>query len=162
MRVNFNDQQGFINGEKYTSQSYNLNPRFNFNWDLGEILTVSPSYNISFQTTEYENFRIDKSEHVTHRFSLSTTNYWPKNFVFGNDFTYTYNSKISDGFRKDFFLWNMSLGYNFWEDKMNLKVKVYDVLGQNTGSSRTISDTYISDVQNDVVERYIMFSIGYS
>ena len=162
MRVNFNDQQGFINGEKYTSQSYNLNPRFNFNWDLGEILTVSPSYNISFQTTEYKNFRIDKSEHVTHRFSLSTTNYWPKNFVFGNDFTYTYNSKISDGFRKDFFLWNMSLGYNFWEDKMNLKVKVYDVLGQNTGSSRTISDTYISDVQNDVLERYIMFSIGYS
>ena len=56
----------------------------------------------------------------------------------------------------------MSLGYNFWEDKMNLKVKVYDVLGQNTGSSRTISDTYISDVQNDVLERYIMFSIGYS
>ena len=162
MRVNFNDQQGFINGEKYTSQSYNLNPRFNFNWDLGEVLTVSPSYNISFQTTEYKNFRIDKSEHVTHRFSLSTTNYWPKNFVFGNDFTYTYNSKISDGFRKDFFLWNMSLGYNFWEDKMNLKVKVYDVLGQNTGSSRTISDTYISDVQNDVLERYIMFSIGYS
>ena len=162
MRVNFNDQQGFINGEKYTSQSYNLNPRFNFNWDLGEILTVSPSYNISFQTTEYKNFRIDKSEHLTHRFSLSTTNYWPKNFVFGNDFTYTYNSKISDGFRKDFFLWNMSLGYNFWEDKMNLKVKVYDVLGQNTGSSRTISDTYISDVQNDVLERYIMFSIGYS
>lgn len=162
MRVNYNDQQGFINGEKYTSQSYNLNPRFNFNWDLGEILTVSPSYNISFQTTEYKNFRIDKSEHVTHRFSLSTTNYWPKNFVFGNDFTYTYNSKISDGFRKDFFLWNMSLGYNFWEDKMNLKVKVYDVLGQNTGSSRTISDTYISDVQNDVLERYIMFSIGYS
>ena len=162
MRVNFNDQQGFINGEKYTSQSYNLNPRFNFNWDLGEILTVSPSYNISFQTTEYKNFRIDKSEHVTHRFSLSTTNYWPKNFVFGNDFTYTYNSKISDGFRKDFFLWNMSLGYTFWEDKMNFKVKVYDVLGQNTGSSRTISDTYISDVQNDVLERYIMFSIGYS
>lgn len=162
MRVNYNDHQGFINGEKYTSQSYNLNPRFNFNWDLGEILTVSPSYNISFQTTEYKNFRIDKSEHVTHRFSLSTTNYWPKNFVFGNDFTYTYNSKISDGFRKDFFLWNMSLGYNFWEDKMNLKVKVYDVLGQNTGSSRTISDTYISDVQNDVLERYIMFSIGYS
>src|SRR5690606_1499896 len=52
MRVNYNDQQGFINGEKYTSQSYNLNPRFNFNWDLGDILTVSPSYNISFQTTE--------------------------------------------------------------------------------------------------------------
>lgn len=162
MRLNYNDQQGFINGEKYTSQTYNLSPRFNFNWDLGEILTINPSYNIIFQTTNYENFRIDKSEQVTHRFNVSTTNYWPKNFVFGNDFNYTYNSEISDGFRKDFFLWNMSLGYNFWENKMNLKVKVYDVLGQNSGSSRTISDTFISDVQNDVLERYVMFSIGYS
>lgn len=162
MRLNYNDQQGFLNGEKYTSKSYSLNPNFNFNWDLGEILTINPSYNMSFQTTNYENFRVDKREQFIHRFNLSTTNYWPKNFVFGNDFSYTYNSEISDGFKKDFFLWNLSLAYNFLQNKMNLKVKVYDVLGQNSGSTRTISDNYISDVQNDVLERYIMFSIGYS
>lgn len=161
LNVNYNNQQGFINGEEYLSESYNFRPRFSFNWDLGDVLTVSPSYNMTYQITNYENFRIDKSDHITHNFRLATTNYWPKNFVFGNDFSYTYNSKISDGFRKDFFLWNTSLGYNFWKDSMTFKVKVYDILGQNTGSSRTISDAYISDVQNDVLKRYVMFSLGY-
>lgn len=154
-------RQGFTNGVKYDARSYNFRPRVNFNWDLGEVLNVNPSYNLNYQFTEYKNYRIDKSDNLSHVFKLSTTNYWPKHFVFGNDFSYTYNSNISNGFKKDFFLWNTSLGYNFWKDQLTFKVKVYDVLGQNTGVSRTISDTLISDVQDDVLTRYVMFSLGY-
>ncbi len=133
----------------------------NFNWDLGEILTINPSYNLRYQFNQYENYRIDESTNIVHNIKLTTTNYWPKNFVFGNDFGYTYNSNIADGFKKDFFLWNTSLAYNFWKDQLTFKVKVYDVLNQNTGDRRTVSDTFISDVQNDVLQRYVMFSLGF-
>lgn len=159
--VNHSFNQGFIESQEYSSSNYSISPRFNFNWDLGEILSVNPSYNLRYQFTEYENYNIESRTNIVHNFKLTTTNYWPKNFVFGNDFGYTYNSNIADGFKKDFFLWNTSLAYNFWKDQLVFKVKVYDVLGQNTGDRRTITDTYISDVQNDVLQRYVMFSLGF-
>ena len=159
--VNHSSNTGFVDGAEYLSKIISLSPRVNFNWDLGEILTVNPSYNLRYQFTDYENYQIENSTNIVHTAKLTTTNYWPKNFVFGNDFSYTYNSNIADGFKKDFFLWNTSLAYNFWKDKLTFKVKVYDILNQNTGDRRTVSDTYISDVQNDVLKRYLMFSLGF-
>jgi hypothetical protein len=98
---------------------------------------------------------------VVHRINIQTTNYWPKNWIFGNDFGYTYNSNISDEFKKDFYLWNTSLSYGFFEKKMILKVKVYDVLNQNLSATRTISPTTIRDEENTVLKRYVMFSLAY-
>lgn len=153
--------KGFIDGQLYEARNYSINPRVNFNYDFGTYLNINPSYNLRYQMTDYENYRLDESSNYVHTFKLTTTNYWPKNFVFGNDFSYTYNSNIADGFKKDFFLWNSSLAYNFFQDRMSFKVKVYDILNQNTGDRRTISDTAITDVQNDVLKRYVMFSLGF-
>jgi hypothetical protein len=44
---------------------------------------------------------------------------------------------------------------------MLFKVKVYDLLNQNLGTSRTITPTGIYDVQNNVLKRYMMFSLTY-
>lgn len=153
--------QGFVDGMKYDADNYNLRFRVGANYEYDKLLFINPSYNISYQFTDYKNYRIDRSETVTHTFRLETTNYWPKNFVFGNDFSYNYNSKIADGFKKDYFIWNTSLAYNFYRDQFTFKVKVYDLLGENTGDKRTISATAITDVQNDVLKRYVMFSLGY-
>lgn len=161
MNTNHSLNKGFVDGQLYEARNYSLGPRVNFNWDFGTYLTINPSYNLRYQITQYENYRLDETSNFVHNFKLMTTNYWPKNFVFGNDFTYTYNSNIADGFKKDFFLWNSSLAYNFWKDQLTFKVKVYDILNQNTGDRRTITDTSITDVQNDVLKRYVMFSLGF-
>lgn len=153
--------QGFIESEKYISKNLSLTPRVNFNWDYTDVISINPSYNLRFQQTNYENYRIEKTDNVIHTFRLALTSYWPKKLTFGNDFSYTYNSNISDGFKKDFFLWNTSLAYSFYKDQLSFKVKVYDVLDQNTGDRRTVTDTFISDVQNDVLKRYVMFSLAY-
>jgi hypothetical protein len=96
-----------------------------------------------------------------HKFNLQTTNYWPKNWVFGNDFGYTYNSNIADGFKKDFYLWNSSLAYSFYKKKITAKVKVYDLLNQNQATTRRITPTSIRDEENVVLKRYVMFSLSY-
>jgi hypothetical protein len=104
---------------------------------------------------------LEASSNVVHRINIQTTNYWPKNWVFGNDFGYTYNSNISNDFKKDFYLWNTSLSYAFLDKKMALKIKVYDILNQNQSATRTISPTTIRDEENTVLKRYAMFSIAY-
>lgn len=153
--------KGFTNGEMYDAKSMRLTPRASFSYDYGELLTISPSYNLSYNETEYTNYSVGGATNVLHRFNLQTTNYWPKNWVFGNDFGYTYNSNIADGFKKDFYLWNTSLAYSFFNKKFTAKVKVYDLLNQNQSATRTISATTIRDEENTVLKRYAMFSLTY-
>lgn len=153
--------KGFTNGDLFDANSLRLTPRVNFTYDYGELLTINPTYSVTFSETSYKNYLVDKASNTTHRFNLQTTSYFPKNVVYGNDFGYDYNSNIADGFKKDFFLWNMSLGYNFFEEKLLAKVKVYDILNQNQSATRTISATTIRDEENTVLQRYLMFSLTY-
>jgi len=153
--------KGFTNAVLYSSKSLGVTPRVYFSYDYGELLTVAPSYSLSYNESKYTNSSLKASSNVVHRINIQTTNYWPKNWVFGNDFGYTYNSNISSNFKKDFYLWNTSLSYGFFDKKMTLKVKVYDVLNQNQSATRTISPTTIRDEENTVLKRYAMFSLAY-
>ncbi len=157
--VNYN--KGFTNAELFEAQSFRFTPRASFNYDYGEIVSLNPSYNFTLSETTYKNYVIDRASNLMHRFNLQTTTYWPKSVVLGNDFGYTYNSNIADGFKKDFYLWNISLGYNFFKDQLLAKVKVYDVLNQNQNATRTISATTIRDEENIVLQQYVMFSLTY-
>lgn len=159
--ANFNLNKGLTNNALYEANGISFEPSVNFGWDYGELLTIEPSYSYGLNSTDYTNYTIGNSSNFTHNFKLQTTSYWPKHFVFGNDFGYTYNSNISDGFKKDFYLFNTSLGYNFMDDKLLFKVKVYDVLNQNQSAVRYINPESIQDIQNTVLKRYAMFSLTY-
>lgn len=156
----FDLDKGVTNGEVYQARTYRGGPKIGFNYDYGELLNINPIYSFEYTETHYTNYSTDFTSNFVHKAGLQTTSYWPKHIVFGNDFTYTYNSNLSEGFKKDFFLWNTSLGYNFLNNKMMFKVKVYDLLNQNQGTSRYISPTAIYDTQNTVLKRYIMFTLS--
>jgi hypothetical protein len=159
--INYNLDQGLTNAALYESKALQLNPRINLTWMIDELITISPSYRYSYNITKFDNYIIDKTDNFRHIFKLETTSYWPKNFVLGNDFGYTYNSNISGGFQKDFYLWNVSLGYNFFKDQLLAKVKVYDLLNQNVNATRNITPTAITDAENTVLKQYVMFSLTY-
>jgi hypothetical protein len=161
LNSNYSFDKGFTNSVLYNAKSVRVTPSVYLSYDYGELLTLAPSYKFTYNETKYENYLIEANSNVLHSINLQTTNYWPENWVFGNDFGYTYNSNISDGFKKDFYLWNSSLSYNFLNKKMTLKVKVYDILNQNQSATRTISPTSIRDEENTVLQRYTMFSLTY-
>ena len=158
---NYSLSKGLTNNQAYEAEAISFNPSIEFSWEYGELLTIKPSYSYNFSDTKFKNYSIDGLSNFVHSFKLETTSYWPKHFVYGNDFGYTYNSNIADGFQKDFYLWNMSLGYNFFGDTLLAKVKVYDLLDQNVNATRTITPTAVQDVENTVLRRYAMFSLTY-
>ncbi|WP_347050674.1 outer membrane beta-barrel protein [Flavobacterium olei] len=161
LNANYSFDKGFTNDILYYAKSTGITPKVYMSYDYGEVLTIAPSYNLSYNQSKYENYSRDATSNVVHRINLQTTTYWPANLIFGNDFGYTYNSNISDGFKKDFYLWNTSLSYGFLNKTLYAKVKVYDVLNQNLSATRTISATSIRDEENTVLQRYVMFSLAY-
>ena len=158
---NFGLSKGFTEGVLYSAKSYSFSPRVNLTYDYGEFLTINPTYNYSYNKLKYTNYVVDEASNFSHRFNVQVTNYWPKNWTVGNDFGYTYNSNIGTGFKKDFYLWNTSIAYSFFDKKLMAKVKVYDLLNQNVSATRSINASSITDEENVVLKRYLMFSLTY-
>uniref|UniRef100_UPI0028E8DEA3 outer membrane beta-barrel protein n=1 Tax=Chryseobacterium indoltheticum TaxID=254 RepID=UPI0028E8DEA3 len=91
---------------------------------------------------------------------MELTNYvFKSKLVFGNDLEYNTTSNIAPGFKRDFYFWNTSLGYSFFNKQLTAKVKVYDVLNQNQSVRRTITNTYFEDREDLILKRYVMFSL---
>ena len=58
-------------------------------------------------------------------------------------------------------MWNASLGVKILKDKGLLKLKVFDLLNQNTSVSRYSNNDFISDTENLVLKQYFMLSFTY-
>ncbi|HEX6333173.1 MAG TPA: hypothetical protein VFZ78_03040, partial [Flavisolibacter sp.] len=60
-------------------------------------------------------------------------------------------------------LWNMSIGKKFLKDrKGELKLGVFDLLKQNQSIARNITESYIEDVQSQVLRQYFMLTFTYN
>ncbi|WP_282630711.1 TonB-dependent receptor [Empedobacter sedimenti] len=154
--------QGFNQSEKYKAFNTTIAPNVRLNWDYGDYLTISPSYRLNFTSSKYENYRIDGQDNITHNFGLKTISNFPKKLTWTNDFSYNYNSRMAAGFKRDFFLWNAQLMYRFFNDKLEAGVKVYDILNQNNSYSRTITEDAITDQRNNILGRFMMFSLTFN
>jgi hypothetical protein len=161
INLSYNYSEGLTNAVLFESRGLQINPKVNMSWSIDELITIAPSYRYTYFKTDYKNYIIDQANNFIHNAKLEITSYAPKHFVIGSDFNYNYNSNIAPGFKKDFYLWNVSLGYNFFKDQLLAKVKVYDLLDQNLNNTRTITPTAIVDSENTVLRRYLMFSLTY-
>jgi len=158
---NYNNNTGFINTQQFTSNGYNINPGLNLTYEIKDKLTVKPSYNISYNFSNYENYSVDKVETSNQIMKMELTNYiFKSKLVIGNDFEYNTTSNIAPGFKRDFYFWNTSVGYSFFNKQLTAKVKVYDVLNQNQSVKRNITNTYFEDREDLILKRYIMFSLS--
>lgn len=153
--------RGFINNQEYQSYVNYTSPSFRFSWKYKEWFNIAPSYSASINNASYKNYVIDASKAVTHSAKLSLTTYVPKKVTFGSDFSYENNPNVGEGLKKDFLLWNVSLGYSFLNDQLTAKIKGYDLLNQNQSVTRYNSATSIVDTRNLVMQRYFMFSLTY-
>ena len=156
LNTNYSFSKGFTDGVLYGAKAMGISPRVYLNYDYGEFFTIAPSYNFSYNETQYDISSLSSRSNVVHRLNLQTTSYWPTNWTWGNDFGYTYNS-----INQSFYLWNTSLSYTFLNKAFIAKVKVYDLLNQNQSITRNISTTSVSDNENTVLKRYAMFSLTY-
>lgn len=87
--------------------------------------------------------------------------FW-KGIVFNTQASHQFYTGLSDGYNQNFVLWNMGLGKKFLKnDKAEIRLSVYDLLGQNSSIERTISEIYSEDVRTNVLQRYVMLSFTY-
>ncbi len=155
-------QQGYRNAILYTAYNSTVTPNVRLTWSWNDYITLSPSYNLRFSNSKYDNYTINQQSNTVHNFSLRTITTWPQRLTWTNDFSYNNNSRLAAGFKRDFFLWNTQIMYSFYQKKFEAGVKIYDILNQNNSYTRTISDEYVRDERNNILTRFIMFSLTFN
>ncbi len=83
-------------------------------------------------------------------------------WVFRSDVNHQLYRGLTDELNQDYYLWNASFGKKFLKNQRGeLSVKVFDILGQNNSIRRDFTDAYIEDTQVDVLQTYAMLTFTY-
>jgi len=67
----------------------------------------------------------------------------------------------SDGYNENKFVWNAEIAQPFFNSKLTLRVKVYDILNKSQNINRTTTDNYVQDSWSNTLGRYVMVSLTF-
>jgi len=173
---------------KFIKSTLNVNAGFSYSKlpgmvDYQKTFTNSYAYNggvvIASNISEYVDFNLSYTANLTNSRTNTTNSTTSKsvNQVIGaqvnlldkkgwfvqNDISGNTYSGLSGGLNQSFWLWNAAIGKKFLKNKAGeLKLSVFDLLKQNQSITRTVADTYIQDVQTQVLQQYFMLTFTYS
>lgn len=159
--ASFSNSNGFTNGQKNTNQT----------------LTVSEQAGIGFRSSYLDigidgNFRYNgthnslqqQTNQRTFNFGAGgyTTVYLPLGFKIESDVNWAGNSGYGEGYKQNEILWNASASKSFLKNNQGtLRFKIYDLLGQRSNISRSITANYIMDSESNTLSSYFMFHFIY-
>jgi hypothetical protein len=150
---------GLINGVENSSLtqttgigavlSSNISPDFDF--------TLSTDANYSWVDNSIAS--ASSSEYYSQSTRLRFNWIMWAGFVFNTDLAHQHYSGLSSDYNEDYLLWNISLGKKVLpDDRGEIRLTVYDVLGQNSSIQRSVTDIYIEDARSSVIQRYVLLS----
>ncbi|HTR80737.1 MAG TPA: outer membrane beta-barrel protein [Bacteroidota bacterium] len=149
----------------------NLNVAKNFTITGGSVLSSNISQDVDYTVSYSGNYVVSRN---TFEPDLNTNYYYHtaevklnlifwEGVVFRNDISNVLYSGLSGDFNKNTLLWNINLGKKFLsKDRGELTFVAVDLLNQNKSVSRTVTDSYVEDDQNNVLGRYFMLSFTYT
>ena len=161
--VSFNRYPGIINGVSNESR--------NTVYTLGSVVASNISPNVDFTVSYSANFNQvknqivpDQNDNYFQHVAGAQLNLLSKNGWFlQNDLNNQLYSGLSAGYDQSYWLWNAGVGKKFLKDrKGELRLNVFDLLGQNRSIARNVTETYIEDEQNVVLQRYFMLTFTYN
>ena len=154
---------GMVNYQEIFTNSYAYNGGLVLASNISEYIDFNVSYNAALTKSNTTTKNSTSSEYINQTIGgqvnlLSKKGWFVQNDVSGNTY-----SGLSGGLNQSFWLWNAAIGKKFLKNKSGeLKLSVFDLLKQNQSISRTITDTYIQDVQTQVLRQYFMLTFTYS
>lgn len=151
-----NDQIGFNNSQRLStglSINSSISDQIDFNiWSRSSFNKVENTLNPSLDDSYFQQrFRVNFNWII-----------WA-GIIYRLDLNHQINSGLSEGFDNNFSLINMSLGKKIFKNQRGeVSIMVYDLLGQNANVRRNITETYIEDIQTNVLQQYFMLSFTYN
>jgi hypothetical protein len=162
--VNLGRNTVFSNKIKNLANSYGLSQNVGLNFELKDKFDINPRYSIRYNDTKYSIEQTGQSSSsITQTLSLDININLTRRIILETDINSNYNSRIAPGFRKQVTNWSAAANWKiFKKEQGTLRLVIYDILKQNTNVYRNISQTFIEDVESDVLQQYFLVSFTYN
>jgi len=158
----FDNNISFTDNQKNNGQNWVVTPSARFRIDLPDIVdaAVSGSYSINQTVTNYATYK-NNTEVKTLNLGVSGKNYFFTDWTLGYDFTKIIYSGFVSAVNTNPSLLSLFVEYRFLKKNAGtLRVQGFDLFNQNTGISRTVNGTTITDAQNERLGRYFLLSFN--
>ena len=162
-RGNFNRFSTFTNKVRNEADAYSLAPTVGLNFTYKQIFSIQPNFNLRYNFARYSLSTGQDVDYNSKR--LSVTMFWnqPRRLIIENSLQYNYNSRTAPGFRKGVAMWSAAVNWQLFDKQQaTVRLAVYDILKQNAGIYRSITQTYIEDNQSQVLQQYFLLSFIYN
>lgn len=159
---NFDNNISYTDNQRNSGQNWVFRPSAIFRIDFEDIIDVdlNGSYTINNTITKYSDY-ISHTEVRSLHLGVDGKNYFLKDWTFGYDVTKIINTGYVSTVNSNPTLVNLYLERRFLKKNMGrLRIQGFDLLNQNTGISRTVNGTTITDVQNNRLGRYFLLSFN--
>jgi predicted GIY-YIG superfamily endonuclease len=166
--LNWNAGISYIKTPGLINNVNNISKALNYN--LGAVLSSNISQYVDFTVSYSANINTVKNSiqpNLNNNYftqsagvqaNLLTKNGW----FLQNDVTNQTYTGLTDGFNQSYWLWNAGIGKKFLKGQNGeVKLSVFDLLKQNRSITRNTTETYIEDVQNQVLQQYFMLTFTY-
>ncbi len=163
MQVNWSRVKQFINQSENLINDLRLIPELRFELNPTEKLNAGVTLSTMFTNTKYSLQSAMTTKYFTHEIGTDISWELPLNFFFNTEFNYAINAKRADGYNVNVPLWNAGLSKFFMKyNRAQIGVRVFDILNQNIGITRTSNNNFIEDRKVTVLKRFFMLNFTYS
>lgn len=168
-KLNFNAGTGITRrpGQVNELVGFNNSQRLSAGFSLNSSISDQIDFNI-WSRSSFNNVENTLNSNLNNRFFQQRfrVNFnwiiW-EGIVYRLDLNHQINSGLSQGFDNNFSLVNMSIGKKIFNNQRGeISLMVYDLLGQNANVRRNITETFIEDIQTNVLQQYFMVSFTYN
>jgi hypothetical protein len=159
-----NQDPGLYNGKKNYTKNLNVGEDLRLNYNYKDKLDLGITASVNYNSVHYSNpGQLNRDQkYFTHTYSADVTYTFTKGFILASDFDYTFNTGRTNGFNRNYAMWNGSFGKLLFKNKRGeIKASVFDILNQNTSVVRNVGSNYIEDVRNSTLQRFFMLSFTY-
>lgn len=161
--LSYSRTPGLIDNKKNMADNFTINS--------GVVLSSNISPELDFTLSYNANYSIVKNSILPNQdnnYYISVANikfnwiFWG-GFVLNSEVFHNLYTGLDQDFNQEFLLWNASVGYKFLNnDAGELRLSVYDILGQNKSISRNVTEIYLEDQRTQVLQRYFMLTFTYN
>jgi hypothetical protein len=154
---------GLINDQENTTNNYAISSGFVLASNISPEFDFTIAYNANYSIVKSSLMPSQNNEYFIHVANIKFNWIFWENFVLNSEVFHNLYKGLGQDFNQEFLLWNASFGYKFLEkNAAEIRLSVYDILGQNNSITRNVTEIYLEDLKTVVLQRYFMLTFTYS
>lgn len=155
-------QPGLLNNVKNISNNYNYSIGAGLASNISEYVDFDISYSANFNNVKNSITPEKNDKYVSQSARISFNLLSKKGTFLQNSLSNESYSGLADGFNQSYWLWNIAVGQKFLKaQRGEIKLSVFDLLKQNKSITRDVTESYIQDTRNQVLQQFFMLTFTY-